>query len=624
MNRKAPRLAFSLVGTLSFAIGCGSSGKSYPDAKVDLDAHPDQSDAPPPPPDAQADVVTPPTPGTGSKLLVSGAISLIGSGKDTCTNQVPPSGDRWCGFARSSAILGASELWVVNVTQAAAGVTIKCDAGAADPNCLRLSGGLYSDDINGGGFRVNGFDGDTLTYEEVPSRSGSGFLGNIFAWRPGWTAPRQLTTANGLACNGHASSKAVICIDNPVVDAAMTVETVELHAGFLDDQAGGELPLVDTIILQTKDDAAGVRKWGARLSPDGTSVGWSTRTTSAGTEDLQWQKIGDDKSRLMVAPDVDQWTVSADSKKWFWLKTFNFDVNGAPSGTLQSAPYPGGAAPVTIATGVGDYNEAGSTGILYRTKVTTDLGTLLLTPDRDMPATVKMVDTGVAFVFEVTKDGTNATYTKNIQSLATNIFLFDVYVAGAAGVTPCALTKTPIAFLPPTFLAGGTMAAWGRFNNQTGEVEGVATTVAGCSTTKFASDAFGWTAIADEGLVFLDTLNPDPAINEATLRYAKIQNGALPAAGTVVQARAGLEFSTLLPALPAVVYTITSNTSADGLYVNAMLPFAVTTSVPDGGTDTGSGDVGADVGTTTEAGASETGADTGSTDAGAADAPPSG
>ena len=30
---------------------------------------------------------------------------------------------------------------------------------------------------------------------------------------------------------------------------------------------------------------------------------------------------------------------------------------------------------------------------------------------------------------------------------------------------------------------------------------------------------------------------------------------------------------------------MTTNTSVDGLYLNATLPFAVTTSVPDGGTD---------------------------------------
>jgi len=155
------------------------------------------------------------------------------------------------------------------------------------------------------------------------------------------------------------------------------------------------------------------------------------------------------------------------------------------------------------------------------------------------------------------------------------------------------------------------------------EVEGFGMTLKGCAARKFASDIFGWTPIGDEGLVFLDTLSPDSTVNEASLRYAKATNAVLPSAGTVVQARAGLEYATLLPALPAVVYTITSNTSADGLYVNGTLPFMVTPTVPppDGGTDTGSGtDAGTDTGTAAEAGASEAGSETGATEAGASEA----
>jgi hypothetical protein len=68
----------------------------------------------------------------------------------------------------------------------------------------------------------------------------------------------------------------------------------------------------------------------------------------------------------------------------------------------------------------------------------------------------------------------------------------------------------------------------------------------------------------------------------------------------------------LLPTLPAVVYTITSNTSADGLYINSTLPFTTSTSQPpDGGTDaTGTGDGGDTAATETGGGdtaATETG-----------------
>ena len=183
----------------------------------------------------------------GSTLIVKGNIELIGSGSDSCTNAVPPGGDRWCGFAQLSPDLVDYEHWVVNVSKVAAGVTVNCAGSAADPNCIRLSTGLYVDPSNG--FRVHGFDGDTLTYSEVPSGSGGGFLGNIFAWRPGWTAPHDLTGTAGIFCQGSPASNAVICLENPLPDSTKTfVHTAELHAGVLDGK-GTPLPLVDTIIL---------------------------------------------------------------------------------------------------------------------------------------------------------------------------------------------------------------------------------------------------------------------------------------------------------------------------------------------------------------------------------------
>jgi hypothetical protein len=605
-----------LLGASFSMVGCGGGGSNndggdgkYHDA-ITFDTPKDTSGS-----DSGVDTgpAGPPAIGMGSKLIVSGSVELIGSGTDTCTNQVPPSGDRWCGFARLSTDLVDFELWVVNVTKAAQGVTIQCTSSVVDPNCLRLSTGLYADATNG--FRIHGFDGDTLTYSEVPSMSGGGFLGNIFAWRPGWTTPRNLTGNQGMVCNGHKLGKATVCIQNPVPDPTQTfVHTAELHAGILDD-AGTPLPLIDTLILVTKDDAQGVQKWGAKLSPDGQSIAWSTRATDTGTEDLHLQNLGDPASRLAVASDVSQWQISSDSKKWFWLKSYNYATTTAPLGTLQSAPYPGGDTPVTIATGVTDFNEAGI-GLSYRTQVdsTSGVGNLLITPNRDVPATVAMVDTKVEFVFGNSNDGKSVTYTKNVQQPVTNVFLFDLYVGNSTGTMPCTLTATASAFLPPTFLGGGSLVAWGKFNSVTQEIEGLSTSLPGCASRKFASDIFDWTPIADEGLVYLDTLNPDPAINEATLRYGKIQQGLLPSPGNVIQTRAGLAYSTLLPALNAVVYTITTDTSVDGLYINATLPFTITTSAPDAGTtmndagtsDSGGGTGGGD-GSAPEAGGSDGG-----------------
>jgi hypothetical protein len=508
------------------------------------------------------------TPGAGSRLVLGGHIELVGSGPDTCTNQVPATSDRWCAFAREVPGTAATvELWVVDVTKVAANVPVTCDT--TDPSCLRLSQALYSDPTNG--FRGTAFDGDTLTYSELPSMGQAGFVGTVSAWRPGWSAGRPLTSSSGVVCNGSRASRAAVCLERVITTAAGDT-TAELHAGLLDTQSGGSLPFVDTIFVSAQGDNTGVQKWKASLTPDGAHVAWSTRATASGTENLAVETIGDDTSRVAVASDVSQWIVTADASKWLWLGAYNYSQGGAPSGTLQSAVFPSGMGAKTLAASVGDFIEAGPKGVLFRSAVTNNAGKLMLALDRDAPSAVTMLDQGVAFVFEATADGTRATYTKNIQQVS-NIYLFDLWLSGAAGAAPCVLSSTASAFLPPRFLSAGDIAAWGRLNSATQAIQGVYTTTSDCATHLFATDLYSFTPVADEGYVFLDDVAPDPSVDEATLRYAKVASGALPAKGTPIQMRAGLSFATLMPSLPAVVYPVTTGGAGDGLYVNAPLPF---------------------------------------------------
>jgi hypothetical protein len=509
-------------------------------------------------------------PGAGSVLVVAGEIELIGSGPDSCSNQLPATSDRWCGFAKKT-VLGTYELWVVDVTKVAANVPVTCDA--TDPSCLRLSRALYSDPTNG--FRGTGFDGDTLTYSELPSTGAGIFQGTVSAWRPGWSAGRPITSRTGVVCNGSRASPAELCLENLSNDVAGET-TVEFHAGVLDEQASGPLPFVDTILVTAPGDAAGVQKWKASLTPDGARVAWSTRPPGGGMEHLAVQLIGDDSSRLSIANNISQWIVTADSHEWLWLSAYNYDQN-APSGFLQSASFPGGAGIQTLAASVGDFMEAGPKGVLFRTGVTAAGGTLMLAPDRDVPAAVRMLDQGVQFVFEATADGARATYTKNItQPAGSSAFLFDLWLSDASGAAPCALTATPNAFIAPRFLSGGDMTAWGRVNTLTNVLQGVYTKTTDCTSRAFASSIWVIEPVGDEGYVFLDDVAPDPSVNEATLRYAKVANGLLPVQGTTLQMRAGLSFAVLLPTLPAVAYIVTTGGPGDGLYVNATLPFTTT------------------------------------------------
>jgi hypothetical protein len=587
MNRKFLGLALFFVGTT--LVACGGGGPTYVDASMSTDTKPDTVT----PKDAGTDSLPPPMASATSKLIAPAGAKLVGSGPESCTNQDPAPGDRWCAFTLPGRTLGFNDLWVINVTKAAAAATtpnapaVKCDT--TDANCLRLSTGLYEDvDL---GFTLHGFDGDTLIYYEEPSHADGTFVGVVRAWRPGWTGGRKLTSTSGVVCAGSKTSAAALCFDNVVTNSANTLRTADLHVGVLTDQAGGLLPKVDTLLIAAKDDAEGVRKWRADVSPDGTRVAWSTRADATGPEVLRVQTIGNDASRAVVAEDVSQWIIGPDGQSWFWLKKYNYDQLGAPAGTLETAPFPAGTNPTVLAAAVGEYDVAGGKGVVYRANMKDDVGDLIIMPDRATPATVVTLDQQVLFVFDHSKDGTKVAYTKNAESLSAGLSsapIFDLYVAANDGKRPCAMAASPIAFLAPDFLDSGDYSAWGRLNSVTTEIEGVYTTLATCTTKKFATEVFSWTPIGSEGYVFLDELflDPDrPDINEATLRYSKLDNGALPARGTSIQTRAQFTYAPLLPTLAAVVYEVKAGTSADGLYINASLPFTTKPVVPppDGG-----------------------------------------
>jgi hypothetical protein len=593
MNRKAMGFAALLVGPL--ATGCGSGGQQAPEASVKFDAAVDAavgdttSADTTSGSDGEPDTSAKPLPmaSAGSHLIVAGPAALIGRGSDSCTNQFPPIGDRWCGFARPASIPGFSELWVINATQAAAGVAIKCDT--TDANCIRLSGSLFNDAAHG--FAGSGFNGDTLIYEEttIPLASTSPFIGVIYAWRPGWTGGRKLTTSSGLFCNGQARSDSAYCFDNPQGDGMTAPLTIDLHAGHLSDPGGPTLPMIDTLIMAVGSDPVGATPaYQFGMSPDGAYVVWSARPTPSGVETLEAQKIGDDNSRrMLVAEDVSQWGMSPDGLAWYWLKGYNYDVTGAPSGTLQAATFPDGSGATTLATGVGNFSIVGDNGLSFRANVTDQVGTLMWMANRGAPADVTTVDTKVLVVFDQSRDGTTLVYSKKFTTLSsettgtsdtsTRFDLVDLYVGFSTGAAPCVLAATPTAF-QGSILPSGSAAVWERFNQVTGEMEGLDTTVSSCTSAEFTASLRNLLPVSDQGYIYLD--DTDASADESTLRYAQVTGGALVAPGAPIQTRAASVFAPLLPALSAVMYTVGTMTSADGLYINTALPFAASAAAP--------------------------------------------
>ncbi|HET6284773.1 MAG TPA: hypothetical protein VFH73_27705 [Polyangia bacterium] len=559
---------------------CGSSAKQSPDASPGVDGNQDRGGfdgiAPTDGPLPTVDVPPRPEPqmGAGSRLLVKEPDAiLVGNGQNSCTNQVPASGDRWCAFTKPSSFLGLDDLWVINVSKAAEGKTISCTG--SDVNCLRLTSALFTGDIT-----LHGFDGDSLIYY-AENTGGMTFLGTVYAWRPGWTQPRKITNGTGVICGGHPTSDSAYCFGNRDDKVADQV-SYDLNAGQLKDADVSILPKVESLLFAHKDDVMGVRKFQASLSPAGDYIAWSARLTPTGVETLKVQKVGDDSTRKIVATDVSRWAISPDQQKWYWLKAFNYDTKGNTAGTLEMAAFPDGAGPATLVADVGDFDSAGPKGIMYRSGFAVGKADLKLLGDRDdVAGSTKALDSGVIAVWGRTKDGQSALYSKQISGVLDQ--LFDMYISTPAAAAPCLLTGSTLAPPVGTFSEMGQTAVWAKYDEIADTFHGYYTNVSSCASGKFATNILSWASVADEGYIYLDDSTDGV---EATIRFNQVTNGMFPARGTVVQTRASTVFGPLLPALPAVIYTVTlpDDKAKNGIYINTSLPFTSLVPAPDGGT----------------------------------------
>lgn len=555
-----------LVVALAVSAGCGSS-THYPAPTVFVDGGADSSTNPTDTRGTGGSTGAPVV-GPGSQTLVSGDARLVGSGPDSCTNQDPATGDRWCAFALPSTFLGGTDLWVINVSKAVGGKAIQCNAG--DLDCL-----LLTSTLNDGDLTIHHFFGDTLIYYADSGAASS----PVYGWRPGMTAGRKLTAATGLQCVGHAKTDAVLCFDKQDTTTSPGDTLADLLAGKL-SVGTATLPKVATLLVIGGTDGANVRKYQVGLSSAGDYVAWSTRATAAGLETLSVQKLNDDTTRVVVAEDVARWAFSRDNAKWYWLKSYNYSTNGNPIGTLQMANFPtdtGGVAPVatTLRPDVASFGTAGDKGLVYFGQLTTGgLGDLGLIGDRDQASQVKTIDRSLR-VLGLSRDGRTLIYSKSVSPDGSS---FDLYVGGLDLATPCQLTGT--ANSPPPFATLSDSAAtafWSYGDAVTSEFVGEYTTLATCHTAKFSTNLWFWTSVKDQGVVYGDSIaGTSLADLTLTLRYAEFTGSSLPSSGTVVQERANQMFAVLLPAVSAVVYTINTGGATDGLYVKAGLPFAST------------------------------------------------
>jgi hypothetical protein len=540
------------------AAGTGGSGGSPPaDGRI-ADAAPADL-APLPPPMA--------------RLLVKNRARLIGTHRTACSHQVG-SPERWCGYTVPGASLGKTDLWVINVTRAMA-ADVPCDGTSA--SCLRLSTDLWTGAPMNPPFHPysHHFFGDTLIFYANTPSDVPAYKGPIYAWRPGWPAARQITGSNAFSCDGHPTSDVASCLENVTVTPGMPTQ-YDLHAGRL---GANPLPMVAHIVPARAD---GAFQTDAAFSPAGDYFAYSAGgLTMAEPETLYLWKVDDlpaaDK-RVMVAANVSRWDFSADGKRWYWLRNFNYPVRGSgvqSQGDLATADFPAGGNEKMVAKAVNTYQlldeDGADRGAAILDGATAGgVATYKLIRDVAKPEAVTTVSAGVGG-FAVSPDLRFSVLQTVFNSAKQTS---DVQIIKNDGSGRCTLAAMPTAddLLQTPFLPHAGLVFWvDNVNATTGLGEGWLAKPDGCAgKLKFADALDFWFTVRDDGLIFSDTSTG----LIANIRYAKLGGGAWPAGGPVtIKEKAGWVYAPLGAERDHVVYYIDQGTPDDGLYVYGPIGF---------------------------------------------------
>jgi hypothetical protein len=509
-----------------------------------------------------------------SKHLLSGRARLVGTPTTACS--AVPAGaaaaDHWCAFTLPGQSLGATELWVMNVSQAL-NQPVPCDG--TSPSCLRLTTTLWTGQPDSGPAHPysHQFYGQTLIFYAAPVVGTAPYDGPVFAWRPGLTAPRQISGAHAASCDGHPRSDAALCVED--LQTAANPAHFDLHAGRVAPTA---LPLAATIYPSTASNAS---QWSLAFSPAGDYFAYSTGgVTVSEPENLFAYAIDDvgmQAKRLTVATDVSQWDIATDSKHWYFMRGFNYPPRGSvvdPSGTLVMADFPAGGGERTIATQVGAYIPLGDDqtdrGVAFLSNLVGGRGTYKIIGNPAQSATAVTVASGV-YTAVSSPDGRFSFLQTQFNNTT---LLSDARVVRNDGTGNCALAPAATSDVyGDQFLPGGGLVFWAdNVDPNTGAAEGWLANPDGCNAKqKFATDVDFWFAAGDAGLIFSDGVGA----TTSTVRFAKMGAGAAwPAAGsTIIRAGADRVYGLLEPDRQYVVFDVNTGGVDDGLWIYGPIGF---------------------------------------------------
>jgi hypothetical protein len=308
-----------------------------------------------------------PPPEPTLRLLVPGEAKLL---EVACTQAEPAAsgGHHWCAFYRPAPDGEArTELWVVDVTRALAGEPVPCDGSSS--SCIRITDRLYGFERFEGdipNYVKAGFEGDTLLFQARENATNPTFEGATWAWRPGWSRPRPISTSKGNWCIASRSGQYAYCYDY----WAEGTSSFDLRAGRLIDQDNSLLPLVERISLHA----------GASFSANFTRAdelfvysSWREGEAAQALRVIPAAELGHTPARTVVA-DVEEWVLSGDGQAVFFRRGSSPPPPSLPEGSwswgpgsLWAADFPSGAERREIASGVMHYQPFSNTGVGFVT-----------------------------------------------------------------------------------------------------------------------------------------------------------------------------------------------------------------------------------------------------------------
>jgi hypothetical protein len=486
---------------------------------------------------------------SGARVF-AGETTLLLNGP-ACTNEAGAPGDRWCAFLTwTDATANARSLYVVNVSRVGAGVDVACSSGS-NADCLLLTAD-HGADTGSPPLHGTFFQGDTLVYYDA--------AWTPYAWRPGMTAGRRLATvptgADAVWCTPAPQGTAVLCVLLLATQADPSIEVADLLIGRADGTSEPLLSVAETLIVASTNDVGFRPRFGFGFPPGpGDHVGWTSADGVNGSATLKLQQAGNGATRLTVASDVYDWTVSPDAGQWFWLAT----ATPAGTPTLRTAPFPNGANPTDVRAGVYDFGLAAPEG---RTVVAVVVGDELvaIADPINAPADERVLDTGVRALLSFGAAG-HVAYAK--QNLGFNSA--DLYVAKADGTEPCTVEATmPVPSRSVAFTPDGRAIIWARAGDKGFEAR--YTRLRDCNTMPIATGVTLIVPLGSQRVLFMNAF--DDVSVSGTLRARRIVGDTLSAEPPTTIADQVDSYA--IAGSDTVLYTVNTGGPNDGVYVRRL------------------------------------------------------